>query len=98
MAQLLKRPAASADLEDIWWYIAQDSPEAADRLLDRIQEKLLSLSQFPHMGASRDDLMPRLRSFSVSNYLIFYFPLEDGIEVIRVLHGARDAEVIFQLG
>jgi toxin ParE1/3/4 len=98
MAQLLKRPAASADLEDIWWYVAQDSPAAADRLLDRIQEKLLSLSQFPHMGASRDDLIPRLRSFSVSNYLIFYFPLEDGIEVIRVLHGARDAEVIFQLG
>jgi toxin ParE1/3/4 len=98
MAQLLKRPAASADLEDIWWYVAQDSPAAADRLLDRIQEKLLSLSQFPHMGASRDDLIPRLRSFSVSNYVIFYFPLEDGIEVIRVLHGARDAEVIFQLG
>ena len=98
MAQLLKRPAASADLEEIWWYIAQDSPEAADRLLDRIQEKLLSLSQFPHMGASRDDLIPRLRSFSVSNYLIFYFPIEDGIDVIRVLHGARDVEVIIQLG
>ena len=47
MVQLLKRPEAATDLEDIWWYIAQDSPEAADRLLDRIQEKLLSLSQFP---------------------------------------------------
>ncbi|WP_309744285.1 type II toxin-antitoxin system RelE/ParE family toxin [Chamaesiphon sp. OTE_20_metabat_361] len=96
MVQLIKRPEAATDLEDIWWYIAQDSPEAADRLLDRIQEKLLSLSQFPQMGASRDELMPRLRSFSVSNYLIFYFPLEDGIDVIRVLHGARDTEVIFQ--
>ncbi len=96
MVQLLKRPEAATDLEDIWWYIAQDSLEAADRLLDRIQEKLLSLAQFPQMGTSRDELKPRLRSFSVNSYLIFYFPLEDGIDVIRVLHGARDVEVIFQ--
>jgi len=30
----------------------------------------------------------------MSHYLIFYFPLEDGIDVIRVLHGTRDVEVI----
>jgi toxin ParE1/3/4 len=33
-----------------------------------------------------------LRSFSVGNYLIFYFPIEGGIDIVRVLQGARDIE------
>ncbi|WP_295438439.1 type II toxin-antitoxin system RelE/ParE family toxin [uncultured Thiodictyon sp.] len=37
MALVLKRPAAESDLDDIWWYIAQDSPQNADRFLDRIE-------------------------------------------------------------
>jgi toxin ParE1/3/4 len=45
MVRVLKRPAAATDLDDIWWYIAQDSPEAADKFLDRIQEKLLALAK-----------------------------------------------------
>jgi toxin ParE1/3/4 len=96
MARLLKRPEAANDLEDIWWYIAQDNPQEADRLLDRIQEKLLLLVEFPHMGISQDELVSGLRSSTVGNYLIFYFPLEDGIDVVRVLHGARELETIFQ--
>lgn len=51
--RVLKRPLAEADLDDIWWHIAQDNPEAADRLLDRIEEKCRALAQFPEMGISR---------------------------------------------
>jgi toxin ParE1/3/4 len=47
------------------------------------------------MGAVRDELIPNLRSFPVGNYLIFYKPLPDGIEVLRVLHGARDLPPFF---
>ncbi|MGH9942446.1 MAG: type II toxin-antitoxin system RelE/ParE family toxin [Pyrinomonadaceae bacterium] len=36
-----------------------------------------------------------LRSYSVKNYLIFYQPFEDRIDILRVLHGARDIESIF---
>jgi toxin ParE1/3/4 len=39
--------------------------------------------------------MPALRSLSVGNYLIFYRPLADGIEIVRVLHGARDIDSLF---
>lgn len=92
MPRVLKRPQAEADLEEIWWYIAQDSPQNADRFLDRINEKCLVLSEFPQMGVAQDDLKPNLRSFSVGNYLIFYFPIEDGIDIVRVLQGARDIE------
>ena len=90
MPRLLKRPEAENDLDEIWWYIAQDSPHQADRFLDRLQERFLALADFPKMGTSRDDLQAGLRSQPVGNYLIFYFPLADGIEIVRVLHGSRD--------
>jgi toxin ParE1/3/4 len=48
------------------------------------------LSEFPGLGRPRDELAESLRSFPVGNYVIFYLPLGDGINVIRVLHGARD--------
>lgn len=92
MPHVLRRPEAESDLDEIWWYIAQDNPHNADRLLDRIQERCLALADFPQMGTSRDDLKAGLRSHPVGNYLIFYFPLTDGIDIVRVLYGARDVE------
>ena len=95
MPQVLKRPLAEADLDDIWWYIAQDNPDAADRLLDKIEEQCQALAQFPNMGINRDELMPTLRSFPVGNYLVFYLPTDDGVEVVRVLSGMRDIDALF---
>lgn len=95
MPRLLKRPEAESDLDEIWWYIAQDSPHNADRFLDRIQERGLALADFPQMGTRRDELKAGLRSQPVGNYLIFYFPLEDGADIVRVLHGSRDIESLF---
>lgn len=92
MPRLLKRPEAESDLEEIWWYIAQDSPHNADRFLDRIQERCLALADFPQMGVKRDELKTGLRSQPISHYLIFYFPLEDGVDIVRVLHGSREIE------
>jgi len=33
---------------------------------------------------------------SFENYLVFYRPIRDGIEVVRVIHGARDASRVFE--
>ena len=60
MPQVLKRPQAETDLDEIWWYIAQDNPDNADRFLDKIEERCQALAQFPHMGISREELMPTL--------------------------------------
>jgi len=90
MARMLKRPKAEHDLEEIWWYIAQNNPANADKFLDRIQKTCQTLAEFPQMGTNRDSLMAGLRSHTVGHYLIFYFPLADGIDIVRVLHGARD--------
>ncbi len=95
MPKVVLRPLAEADLDDIWWYIAQDNPDAADSFLDRIEERLHALAQFPEMGITRDELMPSLRSLPIGNYLIFYQPLNDGIEVVRVLPGMRELDPLF---
>ena len=49
----------------------------------------------PEVGRQRPDLAPNLRSLPAGNYVIFYRPIPDGIQLIRVLHGARDIPAIF---
>jgi len=50
------------------------------------------LAQTPLAGRSRDDLVSNLRSFPVGNYIIFYTPVSDGIEVVRVMNGRQDID------
>ena len=96
MARVLRTPEARRDLVEIAAYIEGENPAAADRLLDQIEEKLRLLGEFPEMGAPREELRARLRSFPIGKYLIFYFPIADGIEVIRVVHGGRNLRRIFR--
>ncbi len=98
MAIVLKRPLAEIDLLDIWDYIADDSMDRADEFLDRIEEKLQTLALNPGIGRRREELLPGLRSFPIANYVVFYRAIEDGIDVLRVLHGSRDIEEIFNQG
>lgn len=74
---------------DIWLYVAADNPDAADRLLDEIDETLRLLASAPDLGRSRNDIAPGLRYFPIGSYLILYEKLPDGITVVRVVHGAR---------
>ena len=67
----------------------------ADRFMRRFEQRFKSLAEQPMMGRSRDDLRSGLRSHPFESYLIFYKPLGDGIEVIRVLHAARDVDAMF---
>ena len=85
-------PEAQQDLIDIWAYIAQFSEDAADTLIDLIDLKTDLLTQVPHTGKQREEIYPNLRSFPVKKYIIFYRPIDDGIEIVRVLHGARDID------
>jgi toxin ParE1/3/4 len=95
MAQIIKRPQAESDLEEIWWYIAQNNPKNADNFLDLLWEHCVFLAQSPFSGKKRDELLPNLRSFPVRHYVIFYLPLENGIELVRVMHGSRDIDKAF---
>ena len=93
--KVVRRALAEADLDGIWDYIAVDSIEQAERFLRHLNTKLKNLAESPYLGRKREELMLGLRSFPVGNYVIFYLPKREGIEVVRVLHGARDIEDIF---
>lgn len=95
MARILRRPLAGADIAEIWDYIAEDSVLQADAWVDRLDGKLRLLSSQPLMGRAREDLSPGIRSMPFGRYVIFYEPLPDGIDVIRVLHSARDIDAVF---
>lgn len=95
MATVLVTPLARQDLSDIWDYVAEHSVERADKLLDLLHGKCLALAAFPEMGRTRHELLVNLHSFTVTNYVIFYQPMPGGIEVLRVLHGARDIPHVF---
>ena len=95
MARILRRPLAGADIAEIWDFIAEDSVAQADAWVDRLDGKLRLLSSQPIMGRARDDLLPGVRSMPFGRYVIFYEPLPDGIDVVRVLHSARDIEAVF---
>ena len=89
-------PEARSDLGEIWFYIAQDDPEAADKFIRVIVSRFPKLAAMPELGRQREELSPRLRSFPVGRYVIFYRPMENGIEIARVLHGARDLPPLFE--
>ena len=96
MAQVRRTKTARRDLLQIWQYIAQDNSAAADQLLARIEERSRQLASHPRAGTPRDDLAPGLRSYAVGRYLVFYNTIADGIEIVRVLHGARDIERLWR--
>jgi toxin ParE1/3/4 len=96
MSQYHVSDAASADLEEIWLFIAQDDPDAADRHLRNLVSRFPTLASMPEMERLREELAARLRSFPVGSYVIFYRPIAGGVEIVRVLHGARDLPPLFE--
>ncbi|MGY0570795.1 type II toxin-antitoxin system RelE/ParE family toxin [Bradyrhizobium sp. RDM12] len=85
-----KAPQADQDLDSIWDFIALDSVQAADKQIARIGEIFEMLLENPLAGRERRELRASLRSFRAGNYVIFYVPLPDGVEIIRVMHGRQD--------
>jgi toxin ParE1/3/4 len=92
MPSVVVRPRALADLADIWAFIADDSVDQANKFATLVNSQFRTLARQPHMGRLRPELATNLRSLPVGKYVIFYVPLPKGVEIIRVLHGARDIE------
>ncbi len=88
--KVLLLPEAEHDLEDIWYYIALDSPDTATRIIDELRACLHVLASFPGAGRQREDLYPGLRSWPIDNYVAFYTVSGNEITVGRILHGHRD--------
>jgi len=96
MLELIVSPEADDDLIDIWLRIAADrDTETADRIIDSLHQKFLMLLTTPHIGRAREELTPYLRSIPEGNYMIFYRPIMNSVEIVRVYHGRRDIESLF---
>jgi len=96
MRQVRITEPAQEDLRAIWEYVARHQADAANKLIKEIVKKFSTLRDHPHIGRQRDELLVNLRSLVVRNYVIFYQPVEDGIEVLRVIHGSRDIDTLFE--
>lgn len=89
MPRILRTAISREDYLAIWSYIAQDNMDAANKMVRRFDQSLAMLAEHPNLGRPRYLLSPRLRSYPVGVYVIFYRAIDNGIELIRVLHGNR---------
>ena len=90
--------SAEADLEIIWLYVARESCsiDIANRLIDTITDRFLTLAQFPYIGRSREhDFGPGYRSLAVGEYVIVYYVDNEDALILRVVHGRRQLEALF---
>jgi toxin ParE1/3/4 len=89
VAGFTRTDRAEQDLVEIWLYVAQDNTRAADRLLNAIDDACGRLAKYPQSAPARTDLAPELRYSMIGSYLILYREVAEGIEIVRVVHGAR---------
>ena len=92
--RVTRQPRARRDIVEQADFIGRDNPEAAERFLEAVERAERLLGDMPDMGAPRSFpglsgiRMWRVRGFE--RHLIFYRVLDDGVEVLRVLHASRD--------
>ena len=92
---------AEVDLDDIWLYGATESAnmDVATRLIESITERFVFLASFPYAGRARDqDFGIGSRTFSVGEYVIVYSVEGQDVFILRVVHGKRDLEGLFEQG
>jgi toxin ParE1/3/4 len=101
MSRQVKRSSRAAeDLYEIAVYLLKDGLPVAERFLEAAEKSFGSLAETPLMGKPHpigvEPVLRRWRVRGFENFLIFYCPLADGIEVVRVLHGAREIGKLFE--
>ena len=89
-------PQALEDLRGIEEFIGLDNPVAAVVFVEKLTKRFNGLLDAPGIGRKREELIPGLRSSRVGDYLIFYRISGKFLEVMHVVHGARDLPRLFQ--
>ena len=91
MPEYRLRARARADLDAIWDYTCSKwGARRARHYLNEIKRVCARLMRDPHLGKVRDDLYSGLRVYPAGKHLIFYLEIDDGIDVVRVLHERMD--------
>jgi plasmid stabilization system protein ParE len=88
-------PAAIQDLQSIQAFIARDNPGAARKVLQALRVAMRALAKRPGIGHVREDLAdPSHRFFLVYSFFIVYISGTKPLQVVRVVHSARDVEAL----
>ena len=81
---------AREDLLGIWLYIEQRNPEVADQVYDRIANSCERLRDYPQLGPARPEIGDGARALVIERWIALYRLVEDGVQVVRIIDGARD--------
>ncbi|MDS1347688.1 type II toxin-antitoxin system RelE/ParE family toxin [Planktothrix agardhii] len=95
MSRYIVAPSAKLDLKAINLYLGRFSPVAVRQINHKIKQQFKRLADFPNMGQSCNQLSEGLRRFPIEDYLIFYRPISNGVEIVRVVSGYRNIEAVF---
>ena len=98
MATVVWTSAAGQDLEEIFLYIGreQHNPAAAARVVRDIADKASTYADQPLLAEPRPEFGEPIRAYHAHRYVVFYLPVSEGIEVLRVIHGSRDVLKVFR--
>jgi toxin ParE1/3/4 len=96
MAEIRRTLQAEADLETILEDLQRNNPVSVERYATAFYDKGQMLARFPEIGRSRPEIAPNLRSTLVHPYVIFYRLDDDGVQILRILHGKRDLRSIMR--
>jgi toxin ParE1/3/4 len=95
MSKIVRTSRAEQDLVDIWFQVAKHDEHAADKVIDSISRRCDALLRFPRGGEACPQFGPEMRWFPAGNFVIFYRPDADGIQVVPVIDGRRDLDNAF---
>lgn len=95
MRRITRTRRAAADLDEIWLHAATESLAAADRLIDRIAARCHELAEHPELGPARPKIAPEARMLVINDYLVLYRIKASSVQIVRVVHGARRLQGLF---
>ncbi len=95
MSHYMISTTASRDLDEIIDYFTERDIDAGERFITGFNTKSHNLLQFPNMGRSYANLASSLRGLPIDGYIIFYRPVDDGIEIVRVVSGDQNLPALF---
>lgn len=95
MGRVTHTRRAAADLDEIWLHVASESLTAADRLIDRIAARCQDLAEHSELGPARPEIAPDARMLVIDDYLVLYHIKGSNVQVVRVVHGARRLQGLF---
>jgi plasmid stabilization system protein ParE len=90
-------PAATRDMEEIFLYIAQDNPDAAEKLEADFFSAFAMLAEHPNMGNARPEVTEKPFLFwPVRRRYCVIYKTTNPINILRVVNTYRDLAALLQ--